>query len=59
MADVAGIEDHTITNLRIGSVAGLIQTQRGPIIGIMHQYAIMVKESQYTHLPNLSTMVSR
>ena len=43
MADVAGIEDHTNTNLRIDTVARLIQTQRGPIISIMHQYVIYGK----------------
>ena len=53
MADVAGIEDHTITNLRIGTVAGLIQTQRGPIIGIMHQYAIYGKGKSIHSSPQL------
>ena len=53
MADVAGIEDHTITNLRIGTVAGLIQTQRGPFIGIMHQYAIYGKGKSIHSSPQL------
>ena len=53
MADVAGIEDHTIKDLRIGTVAGLIQTQRGPIIGIMHQYAIYGKGKSIHSSPQL------
>ena len=38
-ADVTGIANNTITQIPICTVAGLIQTQHGPIIGIFHQYA--------------------
>ena len=38
-ADVTGIADNTLTQIPICTVAGLIQTQHGPIIGIFHQYA--------------------
>ena len=38
-ADVTGIGDHTITNLQIGTYAGVVDSQHGPIVLIMHQYA--------------------
>ena len=38
-ADVTGIADQTLTNLPIVTAAGFIETMRGPIIGIFHQYA--------------------
>ena len=38
-ADVTGIADNTLSNLKICTVAALIETQLGPIIGIFHQYA--------------------
>ena len=38
-ADVTGIADNTLQQIPICTVAGLIQTQHGPIIGIFHQYA--------------------
>ena len=41
--NVTGIADNTIEDIPIGTVAGLITTTRGPIIGIFHQYAIVGK----------------
>jgi hypothetical protein len=38
-ANVTGIADNTLTQIPICTVAGLIQTQHGPIIGVFHQYA--------------------
>jgi hypothetical protein len=40
--DICGIDNHRFT---IGTVEGVIQTQKGPIIGIMHQYALLSKGS--------------
>ena len=37
--DVSGIDNHQLTNLPIVSVGGVVQSQRGPVIAIMHQYA--------------------
>jgi hypothetical protein len=37
--DIRGIDNHKCTNIDIGTVGGDIQTQKGPIISIMHQYA--------------------
>ena len=41
--DVRGIDNHQITNIAIGTVGGVIQTNKGPVIGIMHQYALLGK----------------
>ena len=50
-ADVSGIGDTVIKDLVIGTVAGLIQTTSGPIIGIFHQYAYHGK-GKTIHAPN-------
>jgi hypothetical protein len=38
-ATVSGIGNSELTNLRLSTVAGLIHTTDGPIIGVLHQYA--------------------
>ena len=38
-ADVTGIDDHQVCDLPIVTAAGLVQSQHGPVIAIMHQYA--------------------
>ena len=38
-ADVSGLANHTVKDLRIGTGAGMVMTHVGPIIIIMHQYA--------------------
>jgi hypothetical protein len=43
--DIRGIDNHQCTNIDIGTVGGVIQTQKGPIIGNMHQYALLNKGS--------------
>jgi hypothetical protein len=40
---IRGIDNHQCTNIDIGTVGGVIQTQKGPVIGIMHQYALLNK----------------
>ena len=37
--DVQGIDNHQITNIPIVTAAGVVNTQRGEVILIMHQYA--------------------
>ena len=37
--DITGIDNHEITNLKIVDGAGLVTSQRGPIIAILRQYA--------------------
>ena len=39
MADVSGINNHTLQGLQIATVAGVVQSHLGPICVIMHQYA--------------------
>ena len=52
-ASVTGIEDHTVNDLPIGTVAGLVQTQQCPVILIMHQYAIYGKGKTIHSSPQL------
>ena len=47
--DVQGIDNHQITNIPIVTAAGVVNTQRGEVILIMHQYA---------HIPNGKTIHS-
>ena len=35
--DIKGIDNHHVNDIGIGTVGGVIQTQHGPIIAIMHQ----------------------
>jgi hypothetical protein len=42
-ADVYAVGDNTLNDLSIGTGAGLVQTESGPIIAILHQYAIFEK----------------
>jgi hypothetical protein len=35
--DIRGIDNHRCTNIEIGTVGGVIQTHKGPVIGIFHQ----------------------
>jgi hypothetical protein len=41
--DIKGIDNHRCTNIDIGTVGGVIQTNKGPVIGIMNQYALLNK----------------
>jgi hypothetical protein len=43
--DIRGIDNHQCTNIGVGTVSGVIKTQKGPIIGIMYQYALLNKGS--------------
>ncbi len=37
--DVTGIDNHQITDLSIVTAGGVVDTQHGPVIAILHQYA--------------------
>ena len=39
VADVTGIANNTVTNLKLCTVAGLVQSLSGPVVAIFHQYA--------------------
>ena len=39
--DIQGINNHQVTDVKIGTVAGINTSTKGPIIGIMHQYALV------------------
>jgi hypothetical protein len=51
--DIWGIYNHGCTNVEIGTVGGVIHTHKGPIIGIMHQYAFLKKGSSIHSLCQL------
>ena len=37
--NVVGIDDHELTGLNVVTAAALLDTQKGPIIGVFHEYA--------------------
>ena len=43
VVDVRGLDNHELTNIDIGTVGGVVNTQKGLVIAIMHQYALMGK----------------
>jgi len=53
-ATVNGIDGHTIQDLPICTVATLVQSNKGPIIVIMHQYADLVKAKPFTQVLKLN-----
>ena len=40
---IAGIDDHELTGLNVVTAATLLDTQKGPIIGVFHEYAHLGK----------------
>jgi hypothetical protein len=43
--DIRGIDNHRCTNIDVGTVGGVNQTHKGPVIGIFHQYGLLHKGS--------------
>ena len=41
LVDVSGIDSHKVTDLPIVTVGGVVPSQRGDVIAIMHQYAYL------------------
>jgi hypothetical protein len=41
--DIKGIDKHHVNDMGIGTVGGVVNTQKGPVIAIMHQYALLGK----------------
>ena len=41
--NIVGIDDHELTGLNVVAAAALMDTQKGPIIGIFHEYAHLGK----------------
>ena len=48
LVNVEGIDSHQVTDVVIATVGGVVQSQHGPIIAIMPQYAYTGKGSQFT-----------
>ena len=40
---IVGIDDHELTGLNVATAAALLDTQKGPIIGVFHEYAHLGK----------------
>ena len=40
---IVGVDDHELTGLSVVTAAALLDTQKGPIIGIVHEYAHLGK----------------
>ena len=41
--NIVGIDDHELTGLDVVTAAALFDTQKGPVIGIFHEYAYLGK----------------
>jgi hypothetical protein len=41
--DIRRIDNHQVTDIDIGTVGGVVESQKGPVIAIMHQYALLNK----------------
>ena len=41
--NIVGIDDHELTGLNVVTAAALLDTQKGPIIGVFHEYAHLGK----------------
>ena len=41
--DIRGIDNHQLNDVEIGTVGAYVDTQRGPIIAVFHQYALFGK----------------
>ena len=45
--NIVGIDDHELTGLNVVTAAALLDTQKGPIIRIFHEYAHLGKASLF------------
>ena len=44
--DLSGIDDHTVRNLTIVSAGGVVRTQKGDVVLVVHQAADMTRDSK-------------
>jgi hypothetical protein len=49
--DIKGIDNPHVNDIGIGTVGGVVQIQYGPVVAIMHQYALLGKGSSI-HSPS-------
>ena len=45
--NIVGIDDHELTGLNVVTAATLLDTQKGPIIGVFHEYAHLGKSRSF------------
>jgi hypothetical protein len=48
---IKSIDNHHVNNIGIGTVGGVVQTQHGPVIAILHQYALL-GNGAFIHSPS-------
>ncbi len=41
--DIQGIDNHQLTDVPIGTIGGVVMTQKRPVIAVMHEYALFGK----------------
>ena len=41
--DIQGIDNHRLNDVGIGTVGAYVETQKGPVIAVFHQYALFGK----------------
>ena len=39
--DIRGIDNHQLNNIQIGTVGAYVETNKGPVIAVFHQYALL------------------
>ena len=44
--DITGIDDHELTGIPIGTAGAVVQSQHGPLIAILNQYALHGTKNQ-------------
>ena len=55
LVNIMGIDNHEMKNIPIGTVGGVVTSQHGEVIAIMHQYAIAGRVGLSTPVHNSST----
>ena len=57
--NIVGIDDHELTGLDAVTAASLFDTQKGPVIGIFHEYAHLGKEIPFMLLDKWNGLAAR
>ena len=45
--DIQGIDNHRLNDVEIGTVGAYVETQKGPVIAVFHQYALFWEGHYY------------
>ena len=55
LVDITGIDDHELQGIPVGTAGAFIQSQKGPVIAIFHQYALLGHGKPFIRLDNWNT----